>query len=172
MITCFYDIKTIQNIWNKENYPNLAQDLGYGLLAALIVWVIYRIFLCIINNDTIINKYMYKSLTKSTTSENSDLRENNKMMNKLVSKIRNGMIIYFIIELIAVILCLLYVTTFSAIYIGTKAKVFKTYLITLVELLIIKIVYGIILGILRKIGLDKKIKTLYKIAYYFDRYIY
>ncbi len=172
MITCFYDIKTIQNIWNKENYPNLAHDLGYGLLAALIVWVIYRIFLCIINNDTIINKYMNKSLTKSTTSENSDLRENNKMMNKLVSKIRNGMIIYFIIELIAVILCLLYVTTFSAIYIGTKAKVFKTYLITLVELLIIKIVYGIILGILRKIGLDKKIKTLYKIAYYFDRYIY
>ena len=172
MITCFYDIKTIQNIWNKDNYPNLNYDLGRGLLASLILWVIYRIFLCIINNDTIINKYMSKSLTKSTNSENDDLRENNKKLNNLITKIRNGMIAYFVIELIAVLLCLLYVTTFSAIYIGTKAKVFRTYGITLAELVIIKILYGIILGIFRKVGLYKKKKVLYKIAYYFDKYIY
>ena len=172
MITCFYDIKTIQDIWRKNNYPNLNYDLGHGLLASLIVWVIYRIFLCIINNDTIIKKYMSKPLTKSTNSENDDLRENNKRLNNLIRKIRNGMIAYFVIELIAVLLCLLYVTTFSAIYIGTKAKVFRTYGITLAELVIIKILYGIILGIFRKVGLYKKKKVLYKIAYYFDNYIY
>ena len=172
MITCFYDIKTIQDIWSKNNYPNLNYDLGHGLLASLIVWVIYRIFLCIISNDTIIKKYMSKPLTKSTNSENDDLRENNKRLNNLIRKIRNGMIAYFVIELIAVLLCLLYVTTFSAIYIGTRAKVFRTYGITLAELVIIKILYGIILGIFRKVGLYKKKKVLYKIAYYFDNYIY
>ena len=57
-VTFFYDIKTIQNIWNKENYPNLNYDLGYGLLACIIVWVIYKIFLCLLNNENIIKKYI------------------------------------------------------------------------------------------------------------------
>ena len=79
------------------------------------------------------------------------------------------MIIYFVLMFIIGIVCLLYITTFCAVYTGTKKFVFRTYGIALIEVLIIKIVYGIILGILRKVGLIKQNRTLYKIAYYFDK---
>lgn len=172
MVNLFYDIKTIQNIWNKENYPGLNFDLGYGLLAALVIWVLYRIFLCLLNNDNAIKKYFKKHIATSISSENDDLKENNKLLNNLMRKIRNGMITYFVIEFIFLLVCLLYLTSFAAIYVGTKAKVFKTYGIALTEVLILKILYGLILGILRKVGLYKKKKVLYNIAYYFDKFIY
>ena len=172
MITLFYDIKTIQNIWIKENYPGLNFDLGYGLLASLVVWILYRLFLCLLNNDNVINKYFKKHIAKSISSENDDLKENNKWLNNLMSKIRNGMLAYFVIELIFVVVCFLYLTSFASVYIGTRAKIFKTYGIALIEVLILKIIYGLILGILRKVGLYKKKKILYNIAYYFDKFIY
>ena len=171
-ITFFYDIKTIQKIWYKDNYPDLNYDLGYGLLSCLIVWVIYRMFLCLLNNENIIKKYLKSNIFKSNNSENDNLRENNKKLKNLLYKIKKGMIVYFVFELIFVLLCLLYLTTFCAVYIGTKNKIFKTYGITLVEVLIIKIIYGMILGIFRKVGLYKKKKNIYKVSYYFDKFIY
>ena len=172
MITCFYDIKTIQTIWSDENYPGLNFDLGYGLLACLIVWIIYRIFLCLLNNNDIIKKYLKKQVFKSNNSENDIMKENDKDFENLLFKIKLGMIIYFAIELIVVLICLLYLTSFCGIYIGTKSKVFKTYGIALVEVLIIKIIYGLLLGIIRKVGLYKQNKSIYKISYYFDNLIY
>jgi len=171
-VTTFYNIKTIQNIWNKQNYPGLNIDLGYGLLACIIVWIIYKIFLCILNNEHIIKKYLDGSNNKINNSLNDNLKENNKKFNNLLYKIKAGMIIYFIIEFIVGIICLLYLTTFCAIYTGTKARIFKTYGIALVEVLIIKILYGILLGILRKVGLAKKKRVLYNIAYYFDKFVH
>ena len=171
-ITCFYDIKTISKIWNTENFPDLNYDLGYGLLACLIVWVIYRIFLCILNNEKSIKKYLRNHIRKSNTSENTNLRENSKSFNKLLYKIKYGMIVYFVIQFATIIICLLYLTAFCAVFTGTKAKIFKTYGIALVEVLIIKILYGILLGILRKVGLAKKKRFLYNIAYYFDKFIH
>ena len=170
-VTFFYDIKTIKKIWNTENYPDLNYDLGYGLLSCLIIWVIYRLFLCFLNNENIITKFIKRNIFKNNNSDNN-FNENNKKFNKLLYKIKKGMIIYFVIELIFALFCLLYLTAFCAIYTGTKNKIFKTYGIALVEVLIIKIIYGIILGIFRKVGLYKKIKILYKIAYYFDKFIY
>ena len=169
-ITCFYDIKTISNIFNIENYPDLNYDLGHGFLACLIVWVIYRIFLCILDNENNIKKYFKTQINKSNNSDS--LNVDNKKFNKLLYKIKYGMITYFIIELIVVIICLLYLTTFCAVYTGTKGKIFKTYGITLVEILIIKILYGITLAVLRKVGLSMQKSIIYKIVYNFDKYIY
>ena len=176
-ITFFYDVETIKNIWNKENYPGLNYDLGYGLLASLIVWVIYKLFLCILNNDDIIRKYLgrinYNNNNNTENYENDkQFRENEKKFKNLSSKIKTSMIAFFVIQFILGILCLLYLTTFCAIYPGTKKKIFKTYGITLVELLIIKILYGITLGILRKVALSKQIRILYKIVYYFDKLVH
>ena len=171
-VTFFYDIKTIKKIWNTENYPDLNYDLGYGLLSCLIIWAIYRLFLCFLNNENIIKKFIKRNIFKNNNSDNDNFNENNKKFNKLLYKIKKGMIIYFVIELIFVLFCLLYLTAFCAIYTGTKNKIFKTYGIALVEVLIIKIIYGIILGIFRKVGLYKKKKILYKISYYFDKFIY
>ena len=163
--TCFYDIKTIQKIWNKENYPNLQYSLTNGFLSCLIVWIIYKIFLCIISNEGIVKRYLRAKLNKA----NKDEKKLQKKFDDLKFKVKIRMIIYFVLMFIVGIVCLLYITTFCAVYTGTKKFMFRTYGIALVEVLIIKIVYGIILGILRKVGLIKQNRTLYKIAYYFDK---
>ena len=170
-VICFYDIKTIHNICIMDNYPSLSHDLGYGLLCCLIVWVIYKIFLCILNNDEIIKKYIKKRINSSNYSENN-VRKNNKKFNDLLCSIKTGMIVYFVIQFIFAVVCLLYVTVFCAVYEGTRKKVFKTYGIALLEVLIIKIIYGIILGILRKVGLSKQSKIIYKIVYYLDKLLH
>ena len=166
--TCFYDIKTIQKIWNKENYPNLQYSLTYGFLSCLIVWVIYKIFLCIISNEGSIKRYLRAKLNKA----NKDGNKLQKKFDDFKFKVKVRMIIYFVLMFLVCIVCLLYITTFCAVYTGTKKYVFRTYGIALVEVLIIKIVYGIVLGIIRKVGLNKQNRTLYKIAYYFDKLIY
>ena len=166
--TCFYDIQTIQKIWNKENFPDMQYNLGYGLLSCLIVWVIYKIFLCIISNEGPMKRYLRAKFNK----ENKNEKIVQKRFDELKCKVKTRMIIYFVLMFIIGIVCLLYITTFCAVYTGTKKYVFKTYGIALVEVLIIKIVYGIILGILRKVGLTKQNLTLYKIAYYFDKLIH
>lgn len=170
-VTCFYDIKTIHNIYIKDNYPTLGYHLGYGILSCLIVWVIYKIFLCILTNDDKIQRYIRKRIDSSNDSE-SNIRRNSRKFNDLLCSIKTGMIVYFVIQFIFAVVCLLYVTLFCAVYVGTKTQVFKTYAIALIEVLIIKIVYGIILGILRKVGLSKRSRTAYQIAYYFDRLLH
>ena len=172
LITCFYDINTIHKIWIKENYPNLSCHLRYGFFASLVVWVFYRLFLCLLNNDNAIKKYMKQQIIKSTSSENDNLKENNRKFNNLLKKIKCGMIAYFLFQFIFIIVFLLYLTIFCAIYIGTKGKIFETYGIGLFEVFLIKLVYGIIIGIFRKVGIYKRKKVLYNIAYYLDKYIY
>ena len=169
-VVCFYNINTIHNIYQIGDYPSLAHDLGYGLLSCLIVWVIYKIFLCLLNNDEIIRRYIRKRMNGTGDSEN--VRRNNRKFNDLLCKIKTGMIVYFVIQFIFAIVCFLYVTVFCAVYIGTKKKIFKTYGIALLEVTIIKIVYGIILGILRKVGLLKQSAVAYKIAYYLDKFLH
>ena len=169
-IVCFYNIETIHNIYIMDNYPSISHDLGYGLLSCLIVWVIYKIFLCILNNDEAIKKYIRKRINSSNDSEN--VRKNNKKFNDLLCSIKTGMIVYFALQFVLAVVCLLYVTVFCAVYIGTKKKIFKSYGIALIEVVIIKIIYGIILGILRKVGLSKQNAVAYKIAYYLDRFLH
>ena len=169
-IVCFYNIETIHNIYIMDNYPSISHDLGYGLLSCLIVWVIYKIFLCILNNDEAIKKYIRKRINSSNDSEN--VRKNNKKFNDLLCSIKTGMIVYFALQFVLAVVCLLYVTVFCAVYVGTKKKIFKSYGIALIEVVIIKIIYGIILGILRKVGLSKQNAVAYKIAYYLDRFLH
>ena len=82
------------------------------------------------------------------------------------------MIVYFALQFVLATICFLYVTVFCAVYVGTKKKIFKSYGIALLEVVIIKVVYGIILGILRKVGLSKQSAVVYKIAYYLDLFLH
>ena len=171
-ITFFYDIETIKKIWNNDNFPNLSFHLLYGLINYLMIWVIYRIFLCLLNNDNIIEKYLRNRINTNNDSESENIRLNKRKYNHLLCKIKCGMIAYFIIQFILVFACSIYLTMFCVVYIGTKKRIFETYGIALVEVIIIKITYGLILGILRKIGLYNQISIIYKIAYYLDKVFY
>ena len=53
----FFDIKTIKKIWIEENYPGLGYYLGFGLLSCIIIWIIYKVFLCLLSNNDKIKEY-------------------------------------------------------------------------------------------------------------------
>ena len=67
--------------------------------------------------------------------------------------------------------CSFYLITFCGIYSGLKIKIFQAYGIAFIEIVIIKIIYGAILGILRKISLYLENKKLYNIVLIFNKYI-
>lgn len=136
------------------------------------IWVIYRIFLYLLNNDNKIEKYLKYRINTNNDSESENIKLNKRKYNHLLCKIKCGMIAYFIIQFILVLACSIYLSMFCVVYIGTKKYILETYGIALVEVIIIKIAYELIFGILSKIGLSKQISIIYKIAYFIDKVFY
>ena len=94
-----------------------------------------------------------------------------KKYNNLMWKVKFKFIVYSIIEYLLLALCFLYLTTFGTVYIGTQSRAFKAYGIALIEILIIKIIYGIALAIMRYISLSKEKKSLYNVVLFMDTYL-
>ena len=168
--TLFLDVKTIKNIWIKENYPGLGYYLGYGFLSCIIVWLIYTVFLCLLtNNDKI------KELLKLIHFNNKYNMNKGKIIIKkfknLEWKIKFKFGIYTLIEFILLIFSFLYLTVFCTVYTGTQSKTFKEYGIALIEILIIKILYAIALAIMRYISLTKQKKKLYDVVLFMNTYL-
>jgi len=159
----FYDIKTIKKIWNEENYPNTGYYLLYGFLANLIVWVIYRLFCCLLNNE-------YK-IKKLDNIAQLDKEKKKKKISNCIYNIKRNIIIYFVLQFVLIMFCSFYLITFCGIYTGTKSKLFQSYGIAFIEIIIIKIIYGFILGILRKLSLAKESTCMYKLILIFNQYL-
>ena len=162
-ITFFYDIQTIKEIRTNENYPTTNYYLGYGFLANLIVWIIFRLFYCLLDNQ--------HKIKKLNSIQNIDKEKFNQKFNNSVSKIKRNIIVYLVIQFVLIMFCSFYLITFCGIYIGTKKNIFQSYGIAFVEIIIIKIIYGLILGILRKVSLYKNIKMMYDIILCLNKYI-
>jgi hypothetical protein len=170
LLALFYDIKTIEKIWNKENYPGLGYYLLYGLISCIIIWIIYTIILCLwSNNDKIkeILRLIHASQKYGVNKENIIKKKYNSLSYKIKFKIA----IYTFIEFLLLAFCFIYFVTFCTVYTGTMNKVFKSYGIALIEVLIIKIIYGIVLAILRRFSLNKGKKTLYDVVLFMDTYL-
>ena len=169
-LALFYDIKTITKIWNTENYPGLGFHLLYGFLACIIVWIIYKIILCLwSNNDKIKEILRLIHANKKYGVNNQKMLE--KKCNNLGWKLKLKVAIYTIIQFLLLAFCFIYLVTFCTVYTGTKDKVFQSYGIALIEILIIKILYGIALAILRRVSLTKQKKTLYEIVLLMNTYL-
>ena len=160
-LTFFYDIKTLQKIYQNNDYPNINYYLLYGFIANIIVWIIFKLFYCLLNNE---------HKTKKIININDKDKKNDKY-NKIIYKIKRNMIIYLALQFLIILFCSFYLITFCGIYIGTKKLIFQSYGIAIVEIIIIKIIYGFILGILRKVSLYKEYNILYKIVLIFNKYI-
>jgi len=160
----FFDIKTISKIFENENYPNLGYYILYGFLGNLIIWVIFKLFYCLIDNSNNI-----RNLFKKHTSSNN-IKKMSKL-NKLISGIKRNIVIYLVIQFVLIVLCSLYLITFCGVYTGTKTKVFLSYAFALVTIVLIKIIYGFVLGILRKISLFAEKSGLYNVVLFFNKYI-
>ena len=160
----FFDIKTISKIFENENYPNMGFYILYGFLGNVIVWIIFKLFCCLIDNVNNIRKLFKK---------NSSFNHEKKMVkfNKLISNIKRDIIVYLVIQFVIIILCSFYLIIFCGIYTGTATKLFLSYAFSLVTIAIIKIVYGLVLGILRKISLFAEKNSLYNAVLIFNKYI-
>ena len=166
----FFDVKTIKKIWREENYPGLGYYLGYGLLSCIIIWIIYKIFLCLLsNNDK--TKEVLKMIHINNKYNLGKIETINKKYSNLIWKIKFKISIYSIIEFLILIFCFLYLSVFCSVYTGTQSKVFKAYGIALVEVLIIKIIYGIVLAILRYISISYRKKGLYDAVLFMNTYL-
>ena len=170
LLALFYDIETIENIWHNDDFPGLGYYLLYGFISCIIIWIIYSIILCLwSNNDKIKNILrMIHGSKKYGVDKNKDI---NIKYKNLAWKIKFKVAIYSVIEFLLLAFCFVYFVTFCTVYTGTMGKVFKSYGIALIEVLIIKIIYGIVLAILRKISLDKENKTLYNIILFMNTYL-
>ena len=170
LLALFYDIETIEKIWNNDDFPGLGYYLLYGFISCIIIWIIYSIILCLwSNNDKIKNILrMIHGSKKYGVDKNKDI---NIKYKNLAWKIKFKVAIYSVIEFLLLAFCFVYFVTFCTVYTGTMGKVFKSYGIALIEVLIIKIIYGIVLAILRKISLDKENKTLYNIILFMNTYL-
>lgn len=85
------------------------------------------------------------------------------------SKIK--LIIFYVIEFVLLIIFFLYLISFCGVFSGTQSKLIESYGIALIEIVIIKIFYGLILGVLRKVSLSYEIDKLYNIVRFLDLYI-
>ena len=168
IIAMFFDMKTIQKIWSKEDYPGFGLYLGYGLASLLICWIVYIILTCLMTNKGKYNEIL--DIKKSKKKENK-LKLIDKKYIGLKKKTKLKIAIYSIIQYLLMIFFIIYSCTLCAIFYGTMKKIYLNYVIALIEVLVIKILYGLVLSILRQVSLSKGKKGLYDVVLFMDNYI-
>lgn len=165
-LSLFYNNSTIQKIWLRDNYPDLNYYLSFGFVACILSFIVYKGLFYLINNDKKIKEI--DSIARDNNNNKADIEQKyNKMM--FWAKIK--LIIFYVVQFILLFLFYLYLIAFCGIYIGTSSKLVESYGIALIEVVIIKVLYGVVLGVLRKISLSYEIKILYSIVLFLDLYI-
>ena len=170
----FFTIKTIKKIWEEYDYPKMNFYLLYGFLAHVIIWVIYRIFILLLDNQDRIRALV--NLSNKNNNENNEINNNKEEIIKekyddLMKKIKIQTAVFYIVIIIITAFCFIYLVTFFAIYTGTKAKVFKAYYISLIEIALIKFIYGLCLASFRIAAEGNELKSLYNFVYVLDKYV-
>ena len=175
-----------KKIWTQSNFPQLDFYLLYGFLGNIVIFIIYKIFLCLLDSQDKVKELT--NLKNKSNNENNNKENDNiddisekydevneeliqQKFNSIMKRIKIRMIIFFIIGFLITVFCFIYLVSFFAIYTGTKSKVFKMYYIALIEILLIKIIYGIILASLRIASEGNEIETIYKVVYICDKYV-
>ena len=176
----FFTIKVIKKIWEQENFPELDFYLLYGLISHVVVWVVYQIFLCILdNNDKFKDLVILKKQLEIRDNDNigvDDIEEKNeslltKKYNDLIFQIKMKTALFYIISILLSLFITVYLISFFSLYTGTKRKVLKAYYISIIEILLIKFVYGLILSLIRLISILYNIKLLYSTVRIFNKYL-
>lgn len=175
----FFTIRVIKKIWDQDGYPGIGFYLLYGLISNIIIWIIYQIFLYIIDfRDKIKEIVLLQKELKLQESydydDNIDERNEKifkKKYNQIISHIKCIIIIFYVIIFIIIAFCAIYLISFFALYTGTRKKVILSYIYSLIEIIIIKFVYGFTLALLRTASRINKMEKVYKVVYIFDKYI-
>jgi hypothetical protein len=181
LICGFFTIKIIKKIWENDNFPNINFYLLYGLIANVIVWIIYQMFSCVLDfNDSI--KYMItlkSELVENQYIEDFDrdnIHDSNEDVYKekyeeLIYQIKCRITLFYVISFLFTLFFSIYLVSFFAFYTGTKRRVLTTYYVGIIEILLIKIIYGILLATLRYASIKKGYKSLYNFVFILDKYL-
>ena len=171
LVTMFFNLSTLSKIF-FEDYPTISFYLLYGFFSNLIAWFIYRLLYCLIKNNTTISRFVSKyKLLPDVQLSKIEKKFRIKKYKKLNGKIKFKFSAYYIIQWAMLLFCFFYLCLFSSIYRGAKKEIFKTYGIALLEIFIIRIVYGILLGIFRFISIKCGAECLYNMVKFFDHYL-
>jgi hypothetical protein len=169
-----FTIDIIKKIWETTDFPDLYFYLLYGLIANLIIWIIYLLLSCLINFEDSVRD-IGKIKENAQNNENEANEANQQLYNRkyscLICQIKLRVSILHIITFLITLCCCVYLISFFALYTGTKSKVLKIYYISIIEILLIKVVYGLILASLRIVSKEAKLKALYIIIYILDKYL-
>ena len=169
-------MKTIKKIWEQSNFPDMNFYLLYGFLTNLIVWMIYKIFLIVLDDqDKVKELIKMKNDLKQNEEENNNEEVNEEKIkenyNSLIQQIKIKIIIFYVIVFTITIICFIYLISFFSVYTGTKSKVLKAYYISIIEIVLIKIVYGICLASLRIASKGNEMKGLFKLVHILNKYL-
>jgi hypothetical protein len=140
----------------------------------MIIWIIYLLLSCLINFEDSVRDL---TKTKSSAQNNEDgaIEANEQLYNSkyscLICQIKLRVSILHIITFLISLCCCVYLISFFALYTGTKSLVLKIYYISIIEILLIKVVYGLLLASLRIVSIEAKLKVLYIIIYILDKYL-
>ena len=159
----FYNNSMLHKIWTRENYPDMGYYLAFGLVVSIIIFVIYKGLTFLINNDIKIKEI--EMAPKNNTNEISE------KYSKMIKCSKIKLAIYYVLQFGLSIVFFLYLMVYCYLYSSTQTSLIESYLVALIEVVVIKVVYGLILGILRKISLAYEKDKLYTVVRFLDLYI-
>ena len=181
LLCAFFTIKTIKKIFKEDDFPQLDYYLLYGLISSIIIWIIYKAFFILIDHREKVNDLINirQELNKENNTEEKNIEKEGeinedfygKKFDELIRRIKIHLSIFFILGILITGFCFIYLVSFFAFYTGTKSLVFKAYYITLIEIGLIKFVYGLCLASLRKAGESNLVKNVYNASYYCNKYV-
>ena len=79
--------------------------------------------------------------------------------------------LYYIVQFALLIFFFIYLVVLCAVYTGTMNKIFTSYGIAILELIILKLIYGLILGILRYYSIENQKSSMYNFVLFMDTYL-
>ena len=177
----FFTVNIIKKIWENDNFPDINFYLLYGLIAHIIVWIIYQLFSCVLDfHDRIKDMITLKSeLIENQYTEDFDkdnIHDSNEGIYKekydeLIYQIKCRISLFYVISFLFTLFFSIYLISFFSFYTGTKHRVLTAYYVSIIEILLIKIVYGTILASLRYASKIKGYKCLYNFVFILDKYL-
>ena len=101
---------------------------------------------------------------------NTEIDIINEKYNEILTRIRIQTAVFYFIILVISGFCFTYLVSFFAVYTGTKKLVIKAYYISVIEIILIKFVYGFSLASLRIAAEVNKFRSLYNFVYFLDKH--
>lgn len=173
-----FSTKLIKKIWEEDNFPDFNFYVLYGLIINIIVWIIYQIFLCLLDNRDkvkvlIISKNELAKAEKKGQENASEINYNifRDKFNSYKTQMKCKIVVFYIIVFLFTFSLTIYLISFFSLYTGTKRRALKAYYISIIEMLLIKFVYGFILCSLRLASKVSRIRCLYNIICFLNKYV-